>query len=316
MARRTLGFSRVWATRHHREEEGRLFLEEIGPDGLLEVIDSWARERKNLTSSEQQIYTAVTDSTRYKHGVLINVATGSWGDDRRQIIHSRGAKPAQQVDADDATTSATRALFITPPGGDFALFFSEREGNHVGGSRIYPAIEEEIRAQPPVEDSNFIPRKLVPRREVIGLEEEWLKGVKLREVAVQRTRPASTWGGDAAVDDLSLQEKIRPKGKGSLSPRWLADIRKAASIDEAAGVVGFEAGEGETLEALTITVEDGELSKTFEFDNPKTPPLREVLNEHGRPPLGDPEFVDRCGALAAKAFPRYGGTFSYDWLRN
>ena len=258
----------------------------------------------------------MTGNERYKHGVLISISTGSWGDDRRQIIHSKGARPPQQVDTEDATTSATRALFIVPPGGDFALFFSEREGIHVGGSRIYPAIEEEIRSQPPIEDSTFVPRKLVPHKEVIGLEEEWLQGVNLREVTVQRTRPAASWGGDARIDEVSLQEKIKPKGNGSLSPRWLAGIRNSTSIDEAAGVIGFEQREGETLEALTITVEDGELSKTFEFDNPKTPPLREVLNDHGHPPLSDRQFVDRCGSLAAKAFPRYGGTFSYDWLRN
>lgn len=313
MARRTIGFAEVSVTRARCADEGPVPLNEVGPHGLHRLVADWAALKSDITDREQQIYTAVERAESFTAAVLMEIGTGSWGDDRRQLVHAKGAVPPRPIDVDDAATVGTRALLLTPPGGDQALYFSEREGHYVGGSRVWNAIEAQIRGTEKVADRNHVLRALVPKKTTVVMESEWLEGVRLQAVAVSRLRRASRWGDTVVPDDLVVKQSIRASGKGHLSPRWLTDILGAESREEAAGVVHLE-GDDE-IKTIELTVSDGSREKTFEIESPGTPALREVLNGHGQPVLDDLQFVDRCAELASNYYRRVGQTFDYAWLR-
>lgn len=313
MARRTIGLADVAVTLSRRADEGLVPLDSVGSNGLHQLVAKWALTKPDVTDRLKQIYTAIERVEVYSAAVLMEVGTGSWGDDRRRLVHPDGALPPRPIDADDASTVGTRALLLAPPGGDIALYFSEREGNFVGGSRIWKAIEAQIRGASKVPDLSHELRELVPAKKTVTMEEEWLEGVRLQGVAVSRVRPASSYGDSGGPEDLLVKQSIRASRKGHLNPRWLTDILSAGSREEAAGIVRLD-GDDE-IKTIELTVSDGSREKTFEIESPGTPALREVLNEHGNPVLEDLQFIDRCAELAAQYYRRIGQTFDYAWLR-
>lgn len=314
MARRTIGFAEVTVTLSGRPDEGAVGLDDVGPEGLHELVAAWAQQYKNITDTERKIYTAVDRAEVYSSAVLMEVATGSWGDDRRKLVNSKNAVATRDIDPDDASTVGTRSLLITPPGGTTALYFSEREGHFVGGSRAWTAIEAEIRAAPRLPDRDFNPRRLVPAKTTAVLGEEWLHDVRLRAVSVTRVRPADTWGTATDEKDLLLEQTLRATGANQLSPRLLRELRKAGSREEVASV--FRLDGDDEIKTVNITVTDGDREKTYEYESPGTPPLREILNEHGQPVLNDRQFVDHCAGLAETYYRRVGQTFEYSWTRS
>ncbi|OFT48886.1 hypothetical protein HMPREF3159_13260 [Brachybacterium sp. HMSC06H03] len=313
MARRTLGVSMVEVRLLGRPGDGKIPLDEIGPSGLLDLVRSWAGKQPDLTDPRRKIYTEVRDVHHLSRAVLLRVSTGSWGDDQREIVNIGGKGSRTPVDADDASTVGTRALFLCPPGADTALYFSEREGNFVGGTRAWDAIDVLIAGQGKVPDRNGILRSLNAEKVSVTLGKEWLAAAELREVGVRRHRPAQSWGSDEGPDELVYEQTLRPKQKGHLPKRILTRVLESSSKIEAADIVGLP-GDGE-VDRVTLTVEDGERTKTFEMSNPKSPALREVLNEHGEDVLDNDQFIDVCGDLAETFYTGLEEAFAYDWLR-
>lgn len=318
MARRTLDFGTIELTYMGMHRSPLVPLQDVQPDGLLELFNSWARVGRDLSVTARQIHTKITGVKHLRAATLIEVHTGTWGDGTRRLVNHTGVEADRQIDEDDAATAMTRALLIAPPGADIGLYFVEREGNHAGGSRVWSSFDAVIKGSPAVPNPRGDLCHIKATRTGITRGDEWNQAAQLRAVEVKVYSPAVELGDDRdyTVRDIFRRESFTPAKKSRFLPENVKDkLLSTATPAEAAEFLGVEIEGDEDVEAVVVTMNVDGVEKKYEIGTPKSPLIRVQLNDHGSPVVSDAKFIEECDRLARACYEGLGLTYSYAWTR-
>ena len=253
-------------------------------DLLHEYCAGKTSELRQVGSSDR--FVVFRDCREFGDGLLVRLESGRAGE-RGRVVDVLTAQVGYEYDEDDATMVRSRVLLDAVPGYDYALMFVE----HVNGGAGDVTVPNLLKGYLGVAVPN-----------VVMTREPFLEGKALETIAavekveVRRYLTSSDPVDPLVVDGSSLTTVLGHRRGATFPPALLSNILKGR--DGMAPLFGLHGSlvdpEEDGVQVMVeVKAHDGR-TKKFTLGDGIEMPLREVLNEPGRAPLEDRQFVDKC----------------------
>lgn len=282
-------------------------LDTIGEAGLLRLFYDYVSDLHPdaLVDYEKNRYAHVEGVSLAGCAVCVEIEYGTFGNPGKtmsirshQAVHERGE--------DESATVHTRLVLVVPPGGAMGLFFIEREGNYGGGSTVMHRFRDALQESYP---DAFYPM------EALLEPDAWLKAADLLKFTVIKHGWSSGLNPGLGLQAQPLgavETTFRPERGTQFLPRSIRDGLLDHSINAAEYLAVPDVDDDDGVE-VEMTLQLGNVSRTFKVDHARTPSFRLQLTRDREPRLDPDVYVRTCFAEARSIYKRHQLSWNTDW---
>lgn len=304
MGRRTIAGHKL-AFNKSRKPDELLCPASLGGRRLQDVFAEWAEKLKDegIVQVKDQSFLCVQDVKRYSdHVIVVDTLSGKAGEEG-VVYDAESGDSLFELTESDVPTSAARAILVSPPRGNMALWFSEYSARSSGASLLLQHFDKHWRDFGT--ETTFNRCRLVASE--IALEEGCLT-----EVEVRLTRRSDDRADGLETKEGVVSHMFKP-GKGRpLSGRLIDVFRKNPA--KAYDLVEIKEPGESSDQKIFVSVEVGGRTRKIDISNLDDGVyFREELNAAGEPILSDSEIVAYCASEAKVFLERSGLDWEDSW---
>ncbi|MFB7800932.1 hypothetical protein, partial [Isoptericola sp. NPDC056134] len=265
-----------------------------------------SHDPNTLRDDDKQVYARIIDSVPAGCGVLVHLESGYYGD-TGNTINTTDHTVAHTRTTRQASTVASRAMVIAPPGGGTALVYLEQVAGSAGGGRAFVRL---------LRDSIFaaIPDSYVPVDTIVE-SKAWLAEAELNEVRAVRTVAYAVPHdiADEITPDVvgTVRHVLQPPKGQQHFPRKIWEMIRDRKI-RAAQYMGFEESDDDPYETI-VELEHKGRKKSFALGRERTPSVQILLSEPGESAISDDAFMERCFSEAREFYSGVGLSWEDRW---
>ena len=304
MSERSLAMVEMLYKENKKREPARL--DGFKPFGLLTLFSEYVKSAspEKLKDLDRKRYTKIARSKAVGCAVFVDIEYGPFGYGGNTYDTAKHVVEHQRL-PEHAATTKTRMAFVVPPGAVRGLFLIEKEGRSSGGSEVVSHFKDALLSDFP---DHFYPT------ETVFEAESWRRVADLSKVSVTAKKWRSDIASDGGLSTVTvpagtLRQSLEPEGGTKFFPKWFRDkvLDKTFNAPEYFGL-----GDEDDVVVEVVLEKDGS-QKKFTVDKQRTPPLRVLLSEEGRPAMNDNEFVSAVFKEAKDYFQGNGYTWETKW---
>lgn len=315
MTRRTVTLHSITVNRAYARTD--YVLDNIEGEDALQRFEDLANTitEDAMKEDEKQWWCLVSNVTRLNRACLVELESGTYGEDRRVIDTQLGTESGRLKKHHSAMTK-TRVLCVIPPGSTLGVLAIERYGNEGGGAKLRTKFQEDLVDIGPVTDDKGTERAIVAKFPAVTSGEAWLATARLRRVEAVRLRSSLDVGDGTTPRELPVQysEVFEPiHGEGSLPSALFAAIR-GQNLVQAADYLQVD--DPEEVDEVLLTAVGDEGQKTFALGRESTPGVRIVVKNHNETSPTDARFIGLIEDEIGKFFKSITGKpWDGRWVR-
>lgn len=303
---------------HEARKDQNLFqLDDVLGIDVLDEFEKWARSlpSDHFKNPTTQFYGTKPDVDRRNRLVFATMRTGHYGTAGDQVVNTSTHSPSFTTAEVDAQTVETRCGMLVPPGASKGLFFIEKQGFEGCGHHLLPSFNahlKDLASQQTRRDGR--PYNLVVKTDTVVAADAWLRQAQMEAVTgiVHHYSPDLADAMPLHPEEVLFSSTLQPVKGNSFLPSWYKQLVFNQKLG-AAAYLGFP-GEA-PYDELVVKMGDGAQSKTMVIGREKTPGIRLLLNDHGKPTLSMSQLVDTIDIEAKNFYEREKLSYEYAWTR-
>lgn len=304
MGRRTIAGHKLTFNKQRKREE-HICPADLGNEGLWAIFARWAEGlmEEGLIQVGGQSFLRVKAVNRFSnHVVIVDTLSGKAGEEG-VVYDAESGESRLTLTENDVPASSARAILVSPPRGEVALWFSEYSARSSGASLLLDYFKKSWR--------NFDTGTTFNKDRLIASEIALEKGL-VTEVEVRTTRRSDDHSDGVVAKEGVVSHRFKPtKNKwisGAIIDVFRMDRSKAYDLVE---ISAPDAGDKSEI-YVSVNV-DGRTRKVEIFNPDDGVYFREELNASNAPILSDLEIVYYCAGEAKTFLERNGCDWEESW---
>lgn len=306
MGRRTIAGHKLTFNKRRKPDE-LICPADFDGESLQNIFASWAEKlmSENELLASGQTFLRVRDVKRYSdHIVIVDTMSGKAGEEG-VVYDAESGDSRFSLTENDVPTSSARAILVSPPRGEMALWFSEYSARSSGASLLLELFKKQW--------SKFGTDTTFHKDRLIASEIAMQNGL-VSEVEVRFSRRADDRSDGIETKQGTVSHLFRPtRGKflnGGIIDTFRHNPAKAYELVEIR-----EPSAGDKSDIFVTVKVDGRTRKVEISNLDDGVYFREELNASGAPILSDDQIVGFCAEEAKTFLERFGLDWEDSWAR-
>ena len=306
MGRRTIAGHKLTFNKRGKPDE-LICPADLNGKRLQDIFANWSEALKNEGAllAWGQSFLRVQDVKRYSENVVVVDTMSGKAGEEGVVYDSESGKSRFSLTENDVPASSARAILVSPPRGDMALWFSEYSARSSGASLLLELFKKKW--------NDFGTETTFNKARLIASEIAIQEGI-VTEVEVRLTRRSDDRVNGIEMRKGTFSHRFKPSKDNPMSARIIDTFR--ANPAEAYELLEIETPSPASDSDIYVSVDVDGRSRKIQISNLDDGVyFREELNASGAPILSDDDIVGFCAEEAKTFLERSGLDWEDSWAR-